>query len=30
VDDGIWSIVYYRALLGRINERTGEMTGAMV
>ena len=30
VDDGIWSIVYYRTLLGRINERTGEITGAMV
>ena len=30
VDDGIWSIVYYRTLLGRINERTGEITGAML
>ena len=30
VDDGIWSIVYYRTLLGRITERTGEITGAMV
>lgn len=30
VDDGVWSIIYYRALLGRIDERTGEITGAMV
>ena len=30
VDDGIWSIVYYRTLLGRIDERTGEITGAGV
>jgi hypothetical protein len=30
VDDGIWSIVYYRTLLGRIDERTGDITGAMV
>ena len=30
VDDGVWSIIYYRTLLGRIDERTGEITGAMV
>jgi hypothetical protein len=30
VDDRIWSIVYYRTLLGRIDERTGEITGAGV
>lgn len=27
VDDGIWNIVYYTTLLGRIDERTLEITG---
>jgi putative transposase len=27
VDDGIWNIVYYSTLLGRIEERTFEITG---
>lgn len=27
VDDGIWNIVYYRTLLGRIDERTSRITG---
>ncbi len=27
VGDGCWSIVYYDTLLGRIDERTGEITG---
>jgi putative transposase len=27
VDDGIWNIVYYRTLLGRIDERDGKITG---
>jgi transposase InsO family protein len=27
VSDGIWNIVYYRTLLGRIDERTGRITG---
>ena len=30
VGDGVWSIVYYTTLLGRIDERTGEISGAMV
>jgi transposase InsO family protein len=25
--DGVWNIVYYRTLLGRIDERTGRITG---
>lgn len=28
VGDGLWNIVYYRTLLGRIDERTGRITGA--
>ncbi len=28
VDDGIWNIVFYRTLLGRLDERTGSITGA--
>jgi transposase InsO family protein len=28
VDDGVWSIVYYRTLLGRFDERTARITGA--
>jgi hypothetical protein len=28
IADGVWNIVYYRTLLGRINERTGTITGA--
>ena len=27
VDDGIWNIVYYRTLLGRLDERTLQITG---
>jgi hypothetical protein len=27
VGDGLWNIVYYRTLLGRIDERTGQITG---
>lgn len=28
VDDGLWNIAYYyRSLLGRIDERTGPITG---
>ena len=30
VDDGAWSILYHRTLPGRIDERPGEITGAMV
>ena len=30
VDDGIWNIVYYRTLLGRIDERNGRITGIEV
>jgi hypothetical protein len=28
VEDGLWSIVYYRTLLGRIDLRTGRLTSA--
>lgn len=28
VSDGVWSLVYYRTLLGRIDVRTGQLTGA--
>jgi hypothetical protein len=27
IADGVWNIVYYRTLLGRIDERTGRITG---
>jgi putative transposase len=27
IDDGIWSLVYYRTLLGRLDARTGRITG---
>ena len=27
VDDGIWNIIYYQTLLGRIDERDGKITG---
>jgi hypothetical protein len=30
VGDGLWNIVYYRTLLGRIDERTGRITGVDV
>ncbi len=30
VGDGLWNIVYYRTLLGRIDERTGRITGVEV
>jgi len=28
VEDGIWNIVYYTTLLGRLDERAGRVTGA--
>ena len=28
IDDGLWNIVYYNTLLGRLDERTGKITGA--
>ena len=28
IDDGIWNIIYYTTLLGRLDERTGKVTGA--
>ena len=28
VDDGIWNIVYYETLLGRIDQESCEITGA--
>jgi putative transposase len=28
VDDGLWNIVYYKTLLGRLSERTGKISGA--
>ena len=30
VGDGLWNIVYYQTLLGRIDERTGRITGVEV
>jgi hypothetical protein len=27
IGDGLWNIVYYTTLLGRIDERTGTITG---
>jgi hypothetical protein len=27
VGDGVWNLVYYRTLLGKIDERTGQITG---
>jgi hypothetical protein len=27
VDDGIWNIVYYSTILGRVNQHTGKITG---
>jgi hypothetical protein len=27
VGDGVWNLVYYRTLLGKIEERTGQITG---
>jgi hypothetical protein len=27
IGDGVWNIVYYRTLLGRIDEQTGRITG---
>ncbi len=30
VGDGLWNIVYYKTLLGRIDERTGRITGVEV
>jgi len=30
IGDGLWNIVYYRTLLGRIDERTGRITGVEV
>jgi len=28
IDDGIWNIIYYTKLLGRLDERAGRVTGA--
>lgn len=28
IDDGLWNIVYYNTLLGRLSERTGKISGA--
>ena len=28
VEDGIWNIIYYTTLLGRLDECTGQVTGA--
>jgi hypothetical protein len=28
IDDGIWNIVFHRTLLGRLDDRTGSITGA--
>ena len=28
IDDGLWTIVYYNTLLGRLSERTGKISGA--
>lgn len=28
IDDGLWNILYYRTLLGRLDQRTGKITGA--
>lgn len=28
IDDGLWNITYYNTLLGRLDERTGKITGA--
>jgi hypothetical protein len=30
VGDGLWNIVYYKTLLGRIDERTRRITGVEV
>jgi hypothetical protein len=30
VGDGLWNIVYYETLLGRIDEKTGRITGVEV
>jgi hypothetical protein len=27
IAEGVWNIVYYRTLLGRIDERSGKITG---
>jgi hypothetical protein len=28
IDDGVWNIIYYETLLGRLSEKTGKVTGA--
>ena len=28
IEDGIWNIIYYTTLLGRLDERAGKVTGA--
>src|SRR5450755_5001636 len=28
IDDGLWNILYYNTLLGRLSERTGKISGA--
>ena len=27
IDDGIWNIIYYNTILGRIDRQTGKITG---
>jgi hypothetical protein len=27
IDDGIWNIVYYNTVVGRLNRKTGKITG---
>jgi len=28
IDDGVWNIIYYNTLLGRLDEASGNITGA--
>jgi hypothetical protein len=28
IDDGLWNILYYSTLLGRLSQRTGKISGA--
>ena len=28
IDDGLWNILYYNTLLGRLSERSGKISGA--
>jgi hypothetical protein len=29
IDDGLWNILYYNTLLGRLSQRTGKITGGL-